>query len=368
MAQSWCKVSAQLDSNPKVRRAGNLGRQVFEFALRRNAELDAGGVIPRSHMDPWYLADVLMMSGQSDAESGLSRAVQAGLLVETETGYAISGWDDDWGKKPLTEAQRKRIQRAKSRNDAPSQKCPDINGTKPDGPECHAREEKRKEEKRESSLPRAIPQSVPEPPQALAVMAAPDLGAMAVTPAEFSVELAARAADPAPDLSKTAPASAGTPEEHPIPPGESAWHRKRRWWDAMLDADRKIRAAGIEPNAPSLPKNFAGENELNMNRCERQLIDGGATASEVDEKMLHIVAVAETEAIAKGNRKYFLPALIWDPKRAIRSADTPLSAVADRGARGSKTGDGWKPRAPPAPKRFASTADEPDLTPDPRTA
>ena len=52
MSRSWCKVSASLDSHPKIRRAGNLGRQVFEFALRRNAEIDGVGVIPRHHLDP----------------------------------------------------------------------------------------------------------------------------------------------------------------------------------------------------------------------------------------------------------------------------------------------------------------------------
>jgi hypothetical protein len=116
MSQNWCKVSASLDSHPRIRRAGNLGRQVFEFALRRNAELDRNGVIPAEHMDAEYLADVLMMTPEQ-AGDGVSRCVRTGLLALDSGHYVITGWDDEWGKRPLTEAERKRNQRAKSRTD-----------------------------------------------------------------------------------------------------------------------------------------------------------------------------------------------------------------------------------------------------------
>lgn len=139
-----------------------------------------------------------------------------------------------------------------------------------------------------SSLPRAIPHQVPQ-------LAVP--GPIAVTVAELAAA---------------------------IPPGESAWHRRQRWWNAMLEADRRIRAAGIEPNAPSLPKAPAGANEQNMARCERQLLDGGASPDEVDAKMRHIVLVAEAEALREGHRRWFKPAMIWDPARAARAVDTSL--------------------------------------------
>ena len=109
------------------------------------------------------------------------------------------------------------------------------------------------------------------------------------------------------------------------PPGESAWHRRQRWWGAMLEADRRIREAGIEPNAGALAKSPAGVNEQNMNRCERQLIDGGLSPAEVDAKMLHIVLVAEAEAIRERHRRWFKPAMIWDPERAARAVDTSLA-------------------------------------------
>jgi hypothetical protein len=167
----------------------------------------------------------------------------------------------------------------------------------------------------QSSLPaRAIPQTVPEP--------APETVLL-------------RASPPAPL----------------VPPGESVWHRRMRWWGAMLDADQRLRAAGIEPNAPSLPKAPAGTNELNMNRCERQLLDGGATLDEVDAKMRHIVLVAEAEALRGDNRsrRWFKPALIWDPERAARAVDTSLDE-ANRGRAGPKGSAERAPEQPPPRK------------------
>jgi uncharacterized phage protein (TIGR02220 family) len=144
MARSWCKVSSQLDTHPKIRRAGNLGRQVFEFALRRNADIDRGGIVPAEHFDSTYLADVLMLT-EEQALSGLKSCVRTGLLSEDGDNFVITGWDDEWGKRPMTEAERKRNQRANHRNSTTVTKRPD---TKVDGPESHASEERRGEENR----------------------------------------------------------------------------------------------------------------------------------------------------------------------------------------------------------------------------
>lgn len=92
----------------------------------------------------------------------------------------------------------------------------------------------------------------------------------------------------------------------------------------MLEADQRIRASGIEPNAPQLPSTPAGQNELNVARCARQLAESGYDAQTVDAKMLHIVAVAEAEARRERHRRWFKPALIWDPERANRAADTSI--------------------------------------------
>lgn len=104
----------------------------------------------------------------------------------------------------------------------------------------------------------------------------------------------------------------------------SSWQSRQRWWQAMLDADARIKAAGIEPGAPRLPPTCAGENEKNIAACARQLAESGFDETTVDEKMLHIVAIAEAEAMREGHRKWFKPALIWQPERANRAADTSL--------------------------------------------
>ncbi len=173
MAQ-WAKVSSDLDSNPKIRKAGRNGREVFLFALRRNAALDLGGRIPAAHMEGWYLADQLMM-GEADAMSGLSQCVRTGLLLDEGDHFIIAGWDDEWAKRPLTEAERKKQQRAKSRTSA---ECPDIvrtpSGHVRTGPECHVLEEKRREEIRvEEKISASPPARAEAAPPAL-VLALPE--------------------------------------------------------------------------------------------------------------------------------------------------------------------------------------------------
>lgn len=103
----YAQVASNLDSNPKIRKAGNLGRQVFEFALRRNAEPgnQTPGRLPSRVMEAWFLADQLMLS-VSDCDTGLSRAVEADLLVRQGEFWAIVGWEDHWGERPLEGSER----------------------------------------------------------------------------------------------------------------------------------------------------------------------------------------------------------------------------------------------------------------------
>lgn len=108
----------------------------------------------------------------------------------------------------------------------------------------------------------------------------------------------------------------------------------------MLEADARIRAAGIEPNAPTLPPQPAGETEKGLAACARQLVEAGFDAPTVDAKMRHIVLVAEAEALRDDNRsrKWFKPALIWDPKRAARAADTSLAEARASPQRNQRAG------------------------------
>ncbi len=109
----FAKVAANLDTHPKIRKAGRDGREVFLFVLRKNAELDLSGVIPAAHVETWYLAEQLMMT-ELDASNGLSRCVTAGLLRIEGHAYAIAGWGDEWAKRPLTNAERQSKYRAKT--------------------------------------------------------------------------------------------------------------------------------------------------------------------------------------------------------------------------------------------------------------
>lgn len=125
MTISWCKVASNLDTHPKVRRAGRLGREIFLFALRRNAEPGnpIPGRIPKDELDPDYVADLLQMP-RDEAVTGVTCAVTAGLLVEEGAWYLIASWKDGWGKAKSSGAERtakwrenKRVTVATSRGD-----------------------------------------------------------------------------------------------------------------------------------------------------------------------------------------------------------------------------------------------------------
>jgi uncharacterized phage protein (TIGR02220 family) len=148
-------MSPGLDGHPKIRRSGRNGREVFLFILRRNADLDLNGRVPARYAEHWYLADQLMMS-EAEAEEGVSRCVTAGLLTREGNHLSIVGWDDEWAKAPLDEAERKRRQREREKASAQNNTNPEKesrnvtidNVTHSDGPDSHALEESRSEEKR----------------------------------------------------------------------------------------------------------------------------------------------------------------------------------------------------------------------------
>lgn len=108
------------------------------------------------------------------------------------------------------------------------------------------------------------------------------------------------------------------------PPPSSDWDQRMSWWKFMLAADDRIRSTGIEANAQRLPPAPAGANENNLATCAKNLALAGYSPDEVDAKMRHIVLVAEAEALREGHRRWFKPALIWDPLRASRAVDTSL--------------------------------------------
>lgn len=159
----FAKIDAGLDAHPKVRRAGRDGREVFLFLLRKNAMADFNGRIPSSHLDPWYLADQLMMS-EEEARNGLSRAVTAGLIVESEGHCVILGWDDEWAKRPLTNLERQHRFRAKTHNqrvlDVESVVCNEASVTVNEVNEINGSEESREDKKKKVRAPRSAPPDV----------------------------------------------------------------------------------------------------------------------------------------------------------------------------------------------------------------
>ena len=172
--RSWIKVDAALDSHPRIRRAGRNGREVFLFALRRNrlrGGHEADGRIPRGDLDPEYVASMLQMR-PDEAEAGLEAAVQAGLLVLDGDTFTIPGFDAGWGcgkPPPLTEAERKRAQRARARAQVSGQ-CPDMSRdvtdghvTSPDCPDCHAEERRGDLSRARNGCAGAIPAAPSDP-------------------------------------------------------------------------------------------------------------------------------------------------------------------------------------------------------------
>jgi uncharacterized phage protein (TIGR02220 family) len=117
MAGAWCKVASNLDSHPKIRKAGRLGREVFLFALRLNADPanPVPGIVPAVMLEDWYVAEQLMMT-VTESNEGLLRVLSAGLLKKRGASFEIVGWDDDWGRRPKSNAERQADFRTKQRN------------------------------------------------------------------------------------------------------------------------------------------------------------------------------------------------------------------------------------------------------------
>ena len=168
MAVSWCKVASNLDTHPKIRKAGRNGREVFLFALRRNAEPGnpIPGQVPAAELEPWYLADLLQMP-ECDAVTGVTAAVTAGLLRLEGDAYVICSWSEGWGKDNGTGADRTaRWRKNKELQTAVTGvTSPNVTVTAGDGGDIEEkrREETRREDKKASPSRRKRAQSAEFP-------------------------------------------------------------------------------------------------------------------------------------------------------------------------------------------------------------
>lgn len=132
----FAQVDANLDTNPKVRKAGSFGRQVFEFLLRRNALRGFKGSVPIAFVDPDYLADVLMIA-PNDAVTGVTKAVTANLIAidDTSSFVRIVGWHESWGRRA-----KEGKERTKEWRDRKAAKSPNRVTARDDGDETPSRE------------------------------------------------------------------------------------------------------------------------------------------------------------------------------------------------------------------------------------
>jgi hypothetical protein len=157
MASHWCKVASNLDSHPKIRKSGRLGREVFLFALRRNAEPGnkIPGQISAAELDPDYLADILQMS-RDEAVTGVTAAVTAGLLRHEGSFFCIVGFEAEWGKtaKDGKERTAKWRENKKLDNQVTVVTSPNVTVTRGDA--CDALDKTRSDYKRESREPAGL--------------------------------------------------------------------------------------------------------------------------------------------------------------------------------------------------------------------
>lgn len=116
MSTSWyAKLDAGFHANRKARKAGRLGREFFVFVLCQNAQRGMTGSIPADDLEPWFVAEQLQMT-EDEAGEAIRRAVDAGLINVTKDRVTIRGWDEEWGKRPLSAAERQQRHRDRNAN------------------------------------------------------------------------------------------------------------------------------------------------------------------------------------------------------------------------------------------------------------
>lgn len=101
----FAKLDPGFFSNRKVRRTSRNGRDVYLFALCQNAARGAKGWVPIGDLDPDYVADMLRVT-PDEAQQGVTDACYAKLLTIDGDRVLIGGWDQDWARRPLTNAER----------------------------------------------------------------------------------------------------------------------------------------------------------------------------------------------------------------------------------------------------------------------
>lgn len=287
----YCKVDCMLDSHPKIRKAGRLGREVFLFILRRHRALDGKGSMSIENVDPEYLADQLMMTC-NEAVTGVTACVTSKLISVTASEVAIIGWDDDWSREPASSAERVAKHRKNKRLADDVTKC---NVTDVNSNESNVREEKKREEQKreEREITRAN-----------------------VTVDSVSVALA---------KSET-----------------------QTVWDYAGAVHAETRQA-VNPNAPNWPALVSGLGASDLRDRIRECVDREPDRNKALQICKHAVDVCAARAKAARSMQYFTPARVFESKSFWLSAESTVEEQTKSACKKTAVNDIRYGRAEPLP-------------------
>jgi len=274
---AYCQVDAHLDTNPKIRKAGRDGRDIFEFLLRRVAIGRTAGTVPLKYLEVDYLAEQLMMSCD-EARHGTSRAVTARLIEIDETAGVVRvvGWSEEWGRRPKDGKERTADWRERSakqpKSNTPVTLGDDARRSVTLGDESDAGEEMRGEEKRGGS------DSAPPP------------------------------AAPFADTKQSI-----------------CWFA----WNKAATEHRSLKASGVDANARPWPGLPLGEGAKQLNERIAEL---GSTADKreaTEAALSHVIAVRIAEARRTSSLRYFTATTMWSSQSFWKASEQSLEQATE---------------------------------------
>lgn len=114
----FAKVDSGLHRNAKIVAAGPDAREVFVLLLCLNAELDTNGRMPSGYVKPEYLSRQLDRAVTA-CVTAVTACVEHRLIAfDGPDTVLICGWNEEWSKKPKTNAERQQSWRDRNRNGA----------------------------------------------------------------------------------------------------------------------------------------------------------------------------------------------------------------------------------------------------------
>lgn len=104
----WCRVASDFHTDPKIIRAGRMGREVFLFLLLKRGDLHRevpNPTIPDEWIDPVVLSQ-LLQADPDECAQGVEDAIDAGLIGHDGVVVEIRGFTENW--YPQTSRDRTR--------------------------------------------------------------------------------------------------------------------------------------------------------------------------------------------------------------------------------------------------------------------